>query len=118
MELEKRLVYAVLQYLQQLRGNALVSNVSDLDKAVASLSAATGVATTRDPQLQLVANNGSELSLRGLFEVAMMSAAPPAAPKQTEEERELALVPKELRGDGESVLFERTIPDNFWGRQV
>jgi hypothetical protein len=103
MELDKRLVYAVLQYLQQLRGNALVSNVSDLDAAVASLSAATGVATTRDPQLQLVANNGSELSLRGLFEVATLSAAPPAvaaaAAKQSDEEREVALVPKELRGD-------------------
>jgi hypothetical protein len=104
MELDKRLVYAVLQYLQQLRGNALVSNVSELDAAVASLSAATGVATARDPHLQLVANNGSELSLRGLFEVATLSAAPPAAAaaavtKQSDEEREVALVPKELRGD-------------------
>ena len=98
-DLDKRLVYAVLQYLQQLRGNALVSSLSDLDAAVAELSAATGVATGRDPQLALTAANGNELTLRGLFEVAMLSAGPPPAAPLSDEEKEVALVPKELRGE-------------------
>ncbi len=37
-------------------------------------------------------------ALRGLFEVATLSAAPPAAAQPSDEEKEIALVPKELRG--------------------
>ena len=64
-DLDKRLVFGVLQYLRHLRenGGQVVSDISQLDAAAAALSAATKVSLD-DAHLGLVAKNGTPMTLR------------------------------------------------------
>jgi tetratricopeptide (TPR) repeat protein len=102
--MDQRLIYSILQYLQHLKGKNVVPNGDELEKAIASLSKATGVTRDLNDQLKLVARNGSEMTLESVFEVAAMTAAPPAAAPLSDEEREILSVPQDVREKFRSYL--------------
>jgi tetratricopeptide (TPR) repeat protein len=123
--MDQRLVYAILQYLQKLKGLLFwpflgfpcfffqkkkkkieAGNADELETAIASLSKATGVSRSAS-ELQLKARNGAVMTLESVFEIASMTAAPAVAPAPavvSDEERETALVPANLQDKFRSYL--------------
>lgn len=74
-------------------------NADELDKAISSLSKATGVGVAENDKLKLKARNGTEMTLESVFEVAASTAAPaaPVSAPVSDLDREVLLVPAELR---------------------